>query len=195
MDRNQARSITCASDVRANRLLSPCVVSDAWNPEGSSPEPKRVQLMALWDTGATQSAITQKVVDSCGLKHDGLFQAIHHAQGKATNVPKYYVNFVLPNNVGIISIPVSLGNFIGADILIGMDVIAMGDFAVTNRDGKTKFSFRIPSISDIDFVKEDNDRIREENERNRRREFLQSKGENVPSRPKPKKQRRRRKRK
>ena len=43
----------------------------------------------------------------------------------------------------------------GADILIGMDIIGVGDFAVTNRDGKTKFSFRLPSRADIDFVVED----------------------------------------
>ena len=36
-----------------------------------------------------------------------------------------------------------------------MDIIGVGDFAVTNRDGKTKFSFRLPSRADIDFVVED----------------------------------------
>ena len=132
--------------------------------------------MALWDTGATHSAITQKVVDACGLEHDGLVQEAHHAYGTATNVEKFYVNFVLPNKVEITSIPVTLGQFPGADILIGMDVINMGDFAVTNKDGKTKFSFRIPSIADIDFVVEDNERIREERERKRTEEFLKAKG-------------------
>ena len=37
-----------------------------------------------------------------------------------------------------------------------MDIITRGDFAVTNRGGKTTFSFRIPSQADIDFVKDDN---------------------------------------
>ena len=39
--------------------------------------------------------------------------------------------------------------------LIGMDIINRGDFAVSNRDGATTFSFRIPSIESFDFVKED----------------------------------------
>ncbi len=41
-----------------------------------------------------------------------------------------------------------------ADVLIGMDVIANGDFAVTNHQGKTLMSFRMPSVECIDFVKQ-----------------------------------------
>lgn len=37
-----------------------------------------------------------------------------------------------------------------------MDIITRGDFAVTNLGEKTTFSFRIPSLADIDFVKDDN---------------------------------------
>jgi preprotein translocase subunit SecA len=39
-------------------------------------------------------------------------------------------------------------------MLIGMDIIARGDFAVTNYDGKTVFSFRMPSVEQIDFVEQ-----------------------------------------
>ncbi len=41
----------------------------------------------------------------------------------------------------------------GADVLIGMDIIGAGDFAVTNLNGKTTFSYRYPSMERIDFVK------------------------------------------
>jgi uncharacterized protein YecA (UPF0149 family) len=34
-----------------------------------------------------------------------------------------------------------------------MDIIGMGDFAVTNKDRKTTFSYRWPSGERIDFVK------------------------------------------
>lgn len=37
------------------------------------------------------------------------------------------------------------------DLLIGMDIISLGDFAITNVNGKTTFSFRLPSTSIIDF--------------------------------------------
>ncbi len=43
------------------------------------------------------------------------------------------------------------GHILGSDVLIGMDVITQGDFAITNKDGKTTFSFRSPSLAKIDF--------------------------------------------
>ncbi len=38
------------------------------------------------------------------------------------------------------------------DVLIGMDVIGLGDFSITNKDGKTTFSFREPSMEEIDYT-------------------------------------------
>jgi len=32
----------------------------------------------------------------------------------------------------------------GTDVLIGMDIIMIGDFAISNGNGKTLFSFAIP---------------------------------------------------
>ena len=48
------------------------------------------------------------------------------------------------------------GKLQGIDVLIGMDIINRGDFAVSNRNGATSFSFRIPSVEDFDFAAEDN---------------------------------------
>ena len=42
----------------------------------------------------------------------------------------------------------------GIDVLIGMDILGLGDFAVTHHDGKTVFSFCVPSRRHIDFVSE-----------------------------------------
>ena len=41
----------------------------------------------------------------------------------------------------------------GCDLLIGMDIINLGDFAITNKDGVTMLSFIMPSLNHIDFVK------------------------------------------
>lgn len=38
--------------------------------------------------------------------------------------------------------------------LIGMDVINLGDFAISNREQKTVFTFRMPSLQRFDFVRE-----------------------------------------
>lgn len=42
----------------------------------------------------------------------------------------------------------------GIDVLIGMDVISKNDFAISNYNGKTQFSFRIPSQNDVDYKAE-----------------------------------------
>ena len=41
------------------------------------------------------------------------------------------------------------------DVLIGMDIIGLGDFAVTRPNGNTQFTFRMPPQADINFVAED----------------------------------------
>ena len=80
---------------------------------------------------------------------------VSHADGTSlANV--YLVNIYLPNNLIIPSVRVtecadSAGNF---GVIIGMDVITMGDFSITNENNKTIVSFRIPSIKTIDYVQE-----------------------------------------
>lgn len=117
--------------------------------------------MAIWDTGATSSVVSDRVVQECGLQPFGPAQ-VHHAQGTAWT-EKYIVSIFLPNNVTMEKVTVTRGIPSGADILIGMDIISAGDFAVTNLNGRTKFTFRIPSSADIDFVKEyrDEEKIRQ----------------------------------
>jgi hypothetical protein len=40
------------------------------------------------------------------------------------------------------------------DVIIGMDVICVGDFSITNVAGQTCMSFRTPSCVAIDYVQE-----------------------------------------
>ena len=73
----------------------------------------------------------------------------------AADANAYLIKLTLPNDVVFPSLMVtegSLGEEIG--VLIGMDVISCGDFAVTNRDNRTIFTFRMPSIARHDYVKE-----------------------------------------
>jgi len=108
---------------------------------------------AIWDTGATNCVITQVVIDACGLIPTGqaLASGVH---GEAEVRDTYLVNIILPNSVGVQSVVVTKGDMEFVDILIGMDVITTGDFAITNLNGLTKFSFRFPSETHIDFAEE-----------------------------------------
>lgn len=125
----------------------------AFNPHYSSPTPQS-DFDAIWDTGASASVISKNVVQKCSLVPTGMV-TVHTASGPDVS-NTYLVSIGLPNGVGIASVRVTEGILKGADVLIGMDIIAMGDLAITNFDGKTVFSYRTPSMGKIDFVEEIN---------------------------------------
>lgn len=138
-------------------LQTKCHISQGFNPlnGASPPPPPLVEFDAIWDTGATASAITQYVVDQCGLQPTGMTQ-VQGVHGKNT-VETYLVNIFLPNKVAIQHVQVTKGDLGGgAHALIGMDIITLGDFCITNKDGQTIFSFRVPSQYQVDYVKEHN---------------------------------------
>ena len=137
------------------------------------------EYLAIWDTGATHSAITERVVNDLKLQPTGV-REIRHAGGKSsTNT--YLVNIALPNRVMVPHVRVTEVKLIPDDnlsdseqpqLLIGMDIIGLGDFAVTNANGKTTFSFRIPSFREIDFIPDAQEHnIMEGGNREQRRAF------------------------
>jgi hypothetical protein len=112
-------------------------------------EQKQV-VKALWDTGATMSVITENLAKTLNLEKVTIAQ-ITSANG-IDEMPVYMVNFKLPNDMNVAGIKViSCKSIHDFDAIIGMDIIAKGDFAITGKTGNTKFSFRMPSIADIDF--------------------------------------------
>lgn len=132
-------------------LITQCAVSASWDPLEEKPEPVAVRYQCLWDTGATISAITKRVATDLGLPTEALIP-IQHAGGVSVDVPQHYVNLHLPNNVVMVGRPVAQLPLTNYDVLVGMDIISQGDFAVSNLDGKTTFTFRIPSVEEFDFV-------------------------------------------
>lgn len=113
------------------------------------------QFTAVWDTGATNTAIASTVVDK--MKSVPITFTPVGTGGGVVNAPVHLINIVLPNNVIIPNISVTeLKDLHSCDILIGMDIISGGDFAITHPDGKACFSFRMPSHRSVDFVPESN---------------------------------------
>jgi len=143
---------TAKAPGRANQLTSKAHVAPAIVSQNPGKIDAR-EYVAIWDTGATATMITKKVADECGLKPISLTQV--HTAGGTRNANVYLVSVGLPNRVMIPNVRVTEGILIGeSDILIGMDIISQGDFAVTNYMGLTAFSFRLPSAELIDFVKQ-----------------------------------------
>jgi predicted aspartyl protease len=143
-----------------DRIITPIELTAAFNPEETPIDPSTFfQTNALWDTGATKSVVTKTTAEKVGLTPVGNVR-INHAGGSGTT-STYLINVLLPNRVHLSGVLVSecpdnTGDF-GA--IIGMDVIASGDFAITNCDNKTCMTFRIPPYRKIDFVIESNKMI------------------------------------
>lgn len=106
---------------------------------------------ALWDTGAMCSCISKRCATMLGLE---VINIIHMATAShIVEAPVYIAHLFLPNfpifaYLEMLEFQDTSDN---CDIIIGMDIITQGDFAITNFGGNTFFSFRMPSIHTIDF--------------------------------------------
>ena len=98
---------------------------------------------AVWDTGATHTAITHKVYNELNLKPidsskvRGVNSGIH-------TVDIVLIDITLVNKVNITNVRAGVCDIGGCDMLIGMDIIKFGDLAISNKNNKTIFSFAIP---------------------------------------------------
>lgn len=109
-------------------------------------------VTALWDTGANVSCISEDVVNGLGLIATGVVPRSTPSGHDFANT--YLVDVTLPNSVQVPDLRVcdsKIGDQ-GIGMLIGMDIINKGDFTVSNYQGKTVFSFRMPSEGVMDFV-------------------------------------------
>ena len=131
-----------------NTLITKCYVGEPLFE--TQPDATFIEFRALWDTGATFTSISDKVAASLGLIPVSKI-TINHALGQGV-VNEYDVGIVLPNNAVIPYISVGEGKFDDCDVLIGMDIISLGDFSISNLNNRTTFSFRMPPFQEIDFV-------------------------------------------
>lgn len=153
------QAFTLANPTLIGQLVTPCTVSEAFDPGASSTiTPRGVKFTGLWDTGATGTMITKRVASLLGLTPSGMCQS-YHAQG-VSYVNTYLINIVLLNGIQVYNLKVSEGDLPnGIDLLIGMDIISLGDFSITHKNGRTVFSFQIPSTHEYDFVKQINNGV------------------------------------
>jgi len=124
------------------RTLSGITVSSAFN--NTPPlERKIMTIEAIWDTGATNTVIREDLINSLNLIPVG--KTANSTAGGIIEVYQYLIDLFLPNDMMVRNLLVTGNSHLNScDALIGMDVICRGDFAVSNTDGKTHFSFCMP---------------------------------------------------
>lgn len=174
MDLNKIKALTIRYGGITNRLTSGVKVSFPKSLLSNGEVAATLDHLAIWDTGATGSAIAELTAKKLNLAPTG----IKKVSGLGGTIDKntYLVDLLLPNGIHLTDFSVTEvdnpkdenGNKIDAfGILIGMDIISIGDFTVTNFEGITIMTFRYPSCHKIDYVDEWNKRMAVQNKNKR----------------------------
>ena len=151
----ERRAFTVKANALIDRIITPVSVWPAFGPTDPNPPSQSVSTKALWDTGATKSVIADGLAKELKLTPVGKTE-VFHADGSSDRLC-YLVNFRLPNKVSIVGALVSEHpESQGFRVIVGMDVIALGDFVITNAGGQTWVSFSTPSSARTDYVDEVN---------------------------------------
>jgi hypothetical protein len=107
---------------------------------------KGIKTSILWDTGATHSCLSPNIVSCLGLKPIDTIVVHGINSSQAADVVLASIGF--SNGLFLADRRFSVSKIPGTDVLIGMDIIMMGDFAISNGGGATQFSFAIPPFKD-----------------------------------------------
>ena len=152
---SKVHAFTTVDDNITNQLINSVAVSDSAKTDYSISAEKqsviKMDCIALWDTGATNTAISPKVVKTLGLLTFGQKEIWGVSGANRTTI--HVIDLWLPSLITIPKLTVTMAMLGDIDVLIGMDVISKGDFAISNFNEKTSFTFRIPSIEFTDYCK------------------------------------------
>ncbi len=127
---------SCTNDFKGYPplLYVPVHVGLPFKPSEKPIDPIR-RVKGIWDTGASISFISEAIAKEFDLKPIGMERV--GTAGGMRNCYTYLISIGLPNNVVLSWMRVASGSLGDLDILVGMDVMREGDFAVTNCKGTT----------------------------------------------------------
>ena len=123
-----------------------------------------VTVKGVWDTGATHSVISPKVFDILKLNQidTAIVSGVSSINHKAIVT---VANLILPNNVRIPDVRLTVDEIVNTEVLIGMDIINFGDFSISNANKQTYFSFACPPFENPTDLVEKADRMNERNKK------------------------------
>ena len=147
---SDSQAFTVFFDHIENILCSKVRIDNPYNPEIMPAPAFADEFEAVWDTGATSTVISRKVAQYLCLKPIG-FREVHHGGGKDI-CQVFLVSMLLPHHIILPYMEIIESNLTSCDVLIGMDIINQGDFAVSNFQKRTTFTFRTPSLQHFDFL-------------------------------------------
>jgi predicted aspartyl protease len=126
-------------------------------PVSSATPHQGIVVYSIWDTGASQTVITHRLMTKLNLVpiETKLVYGINSRQ----TVDVVAISIKLPNDLLIPDIRVFVCDIPSPiDMLIGMDIIQQGDFHISNTGNRTLFSFIVPPLPEqIDLTQKANE--------------------------------------
>lgn len=149
METGKIEAITYNLYKLSNVIITPIEVANYFD------KAKAVKMFGIWDTGATTSCITKKYAEQLGLT--AVSTSIMRGVFGERESPVYRIVITFKNKNIVLERLVVGCDTLASDeenigLLIGMDVIGLGDFTVSNHNNQTVMSFRIPSLATTDYV-------------------------------------------
>ena len=143
------QGFTVHYDKPTNELITPIKISLILTTD-TKYDNALIEIEALWDTGAIVTCIKPTLWERLKLVPFDAANSIELAGiGGRVTTNFTFVNLFLTPELETEYCQVYSADFPGsADMLIGMNVIGLGDFAICNADDKTTFSFAMPPFPD-----------------------------------------------
>lgn len=136
------------SDGLVDAILTPIAVCQAVQLKKNMVVPKIFRSSnCMWDTGATNTLISQKVVDDLRLSPCGSCLVSDNTTTEKRDT--FLVHLGLPTGTTALNVEAMLTLSEDYDVVIGMDIISLCDFCFTNKDNVSCFSLRHPSSEKI----------------------------------------------
>lgn len=109
----------------------------------NSDDGRSCNFIAQWDTGATKTCISHRVRNILRLPPIGMTKAQTPSGSMVSTLHK--IDIILNREIyipNLIAMDTDIGRQ-GIDVLIGMDIIGLGEMFITNKNNRTEFSFTI----------------------------------------------------
>jgi hypothetical protein len=118
-------------------------------------ERKQLDVSAMWDTDSMGTCVSTRLARHLGLAPFRTTTLASLHGDSVTNV--CFMDIVLPDEIVIENVmAMEIETQRDFDIIIGMNIIRLGDFSLCNDHGNTVMTFSLPSSNTpLDFVKQE----------------------------------------
>jgi hypothetical protein len=128
---------TTTGDPRLKRIITPVTVHGYRAERASGNGGVRVIVNAVWDMGVRHTCVSERLVQTLGLRPASFLRINSEAA--------YLINVHFSEGLVVAALPVGMmgqSNDPSFDLLVGMDVISIGQFSIAVIRGETLVSYR-----------------------------------------------------